>query len=918
MRFKNIKLFSIVNLLFLASYFYSNGPSQVIAKAAEAKLNKHQKSKINMGIDSTKEITLKNGLKVLIKEDHSAPIFSQAIFYRVGSRNDFANKSGMAHYLEHMQFNGTETRKKGSISKDIETRGGSFNAATSTDYTMYYMTLPSEEDNLDFSLELEADRMRNSIINETEAKREQQVVLSELLGGENNPMTLLSREVLKNLFPNHPYGIPIIGWQDEVSALDANDLKEFYDVFYQPNNAVLILVGDLDTEKTIEKIESYYGQIPSSSKELPPISQKTNITSPSEKEVQVKSPTETLILMMSWKVVDFGDKDYVPLSVLSAVLTNGSLSRLEKKLVDEGKASYVSSSVRQGIDPFTFSIIAATSQEGDLEEIQSIVSEEIERIKKEGVSSSELERVKAKSQTSFLFGIEEPKSLAAQLGFFELVSGDWKRTFVWPKEIDSVTEEQVKEVANKYLNFDNLVVGKLEDDPQDIPPASSFDGVLPTTANYKPEDKEDLQTIDKGIQPEFVELSNGIKVVLRKNPSLPILAISGTVDAGEVFEKDFGQDGTSAVTALMLDRGSENFTRDALDLELENIGADIEFSPERDYVGISAKSRAKDFDKLIGLVAEQIKNPKFPEDEFNKLRIQLLSEMNQSKDELKVLGKIAIYGTIYNKKHPYHELEIPEQIEAVKNITTDKLRRFHKKYYQPERLILSISGDFQKEKIISSIEKHFAGWENSGETEQYHVPSAGMKDPIAQTIEVPGKSQAVVLLGHSNEITRDHPDFYPLLVANDILGGGSTLTSRLGQTVREEAGLVYSIYSYVSMSRGAGPFIVQMGVPVEKIEKAVELTKKVINDFIEGDITDEELERAKNYRSGFFVSHNLTSNENIASSLNQYALWGMDLETINEYPEKIKSVTKEDVINVLRRYIHPDKLNLIILRPPTK
>ncbi|MDX1921416.1 MAG: pitrilysin family protein, partial [Candidatus Caenarcaniphilales bacterium] len=774
--------------------------------------------------------------------------------------------------------------------------------------------------------------MRNSIINPTEAEREKQVVLSELLGGENNPRTLLSREIMKNTFPSHPYGIPIIGWKEDVLRIQSKDLESYYNTYYQPNNAVLILVGDINSDEAIKKIKNYFGAIPASQKTIPPLTAFTHQSAP-KKEVLVKSPSETLMLSLNWDGVNFTHKDYAALAVLSAILTNGDLSRLEKSLVDTGEVSYIESSMRKGIDPFNFSIFAATAKTGNLEKVQQKILEEVSKIREKGVSEEELERVKAKSETSFLFGIEEPESLASQLGFFELVAGDWKKTFEWAKEIQAVTTKQIKEVANKYLSEDKLFVGKLIDDPNHKGPKYAGPAMDSEVANYKPESKTNLSglyknsaqsptaakaTNKKGVVSEKIVMPNGLTIVLRENPSLPILAIAGTVDAGEVFDNNFGLYGASTLTAIMANRGSKDMSRDQLNFAMESIGAEAEINPEKDFISISAKARAKDYDSLLKLISQQIRYPIFPEDELKKLKLQMLSELNQSRDDLKTLGKIAIYSSIYPKGHPYHEPSIEEQIKAVEVIKVDDLKRFHSSYYQPSRVILSISGDFKKKDILASINKYFADWKTSKQDgEKFAVPQAvnPSKADTDKIIEVPGKSQALVILGQAGEVTRDHPDFYPLLVANDILGGGSTLASRLGKRVREEAGLVYSISSFYSMSRGAGPFLIQMGVPPEKVEQAIKLTKEEVSKFQNGEITDEELERAKSYRSGFFVSNNLTSNENVASSLNQYALWKMDLDTINLYPEKIKAVTKDDVVRVIKKYITPEKLQVVIVKP---
>ncbi|MDX1918769.1 MAG: pitrilysin family protein [Candidatus Caenarcaniphilales bacterium] len=886
----------------------------------------------------TKEFRLSNGLKVLIKEDHSAPVFTQIIYFRVGSRNDPKGISGISHYLEHMQFNGTKTRPKGAISQGIESRGGSFNAATSTDYTMYYMTLPSTEENIDFSIELEADRLRNSIVEQAEADREKQVVLAELSGGENNPLTLIYRDVMKATYPTHPYGIPIIGWEHEVKSIKLEDLRLHYDTFYQPNNAVLILVGDIDSAKVLEKIENSFGKIPPSKLPIPEI--KPESSPITQHNVQINFPTESSYVDLSYRVTSFTDKDYTTLSALSAILTNGSLSRLEKALVDTGKASYVSSSVRQGIDPFCFNILAVTDPSGDLSQIEASIKTEIKKVAEEGVTEEELERVKAKSETGFLFGIEDSEGLANQLGFFEVVSRDWKRTYNWTEELNAIKPKDIQRVAQTYLNDTNLVIGRLQGNSSHTGDLSLPAQMMPLSehANYKSDCSSDEPIIQKlstetaslskttslygrGVHASSHTLKNGLRIILRENHTNPVVALNGYIDAGEVFDHGFGKLGASTITALMLERGTQKFDRNQLSNQLELLGAEIEFHPETDYVNLSARGRARDLTKIMHLLAEQIEHPTFPEQELQILKTQILSELSQSKDDFKVLGKIALHQALYPENHPYREYSIATQIESVQKIKPQDLESFHREFYQPNRMTLVISGDFKMQEVLKVAEQVFGDWKVDPNSQQslYAVPvPENISSTDTKVIEIPGKSQAAVIFGQINSVKRSDADFYPLLIANDILGGGSTLTSRLGSKVREEAGLVYSIYSQFQMGRAPGPFTVKMGVAPDKIDQAIALTKAELERFSGAEITDEELERAKNYRKGLFISQNLTSNSAIASALNQYSLVGLDLETINEYPRRIEEVSKSDVQRVINQYLKPYQMQIIILRPPIK
>ncbi len=857
-------------------------------------------------INSTKEYKLKNGLKIIIREDSSAPLFSQTIFYKIGAINDKESFTGAAHFLEHMQFNGTQTRPKGMIAEEMEKRGATFNAATSNDYTMYYLTLPSGKDNLEFAMGLEADRMRNSIINEEEIQREKQVILSELSGGENNPITILYRETLKEIFPNHPYGDPIIGWRKDVSSIKAIDLKEHYDDYYQPDNAVLVIAGDIKTQEVLEEAEKTFGNIPSTSINRKIRASRHNIET-SNHGIEIFAPSESKAVLFAWQCPSFINKDYIALSMLSSILTKGNLSRLEKKIVDTGKAANINSSVRQGIDPFVFSILATTSKEGDLDEITKITLKEIKTIRENGISNEELERVKAKAETSFLFGLEDPSEITLQLGFFELISGDWKRTFSWVDELKSINQEDIKRVANLYLTDDKLFLSKL---------INSNSNEIKINKTQKPFEENLFKAKQKGIQAKEITFKNGLKLILRENENVPVISIHGTIDAGEIYENKKQNYAVATLTAMMLDRGTENLNRNNISSILENMGASIEFSADTEVINLEAQSRSSDKEKLISLIAQELRKPLFAEEEFVKLKTQLLLQLEQSRDDLDYLGKIAFNQLLYSENHPYYELSINEQIEKLKALSIKDLKEFYKAYYEPKRIILVISGDFANDEMTNLIAEYFGDWTNTNTAKDFNIPNVEIKKTQeTKIIEVAGKSQANIIIGHAGVINRKDKDFYALLVANDILGGGSTLTSKLGKEIREKKGLVYSVYSRFNAYRGAGSFKINLGTNPKNIDEAITSAKEIIKAFLLGDISDEEITRAKNYRKGAFIAHNLVSNANVASALNLYAILGLDLNTINDYPKIIDSLTKEEIISAAKKYIYPDNLQIVIIKP---
>lgn len=852
------------------------------------------------------EFYLDNGLQVLIKEDHKAPVFVQALFYKVGSRNDVEGVTGSAHFLEHMQFNGTQKRAKGSIPKEIEAQGGTFNAGTSYDYTVYHMSLPSSKENLEFAMELEADRMRNSIINTKEAERERQVVLEEMSRGENSPFQILYRETLKNIYPEHPYGDPIIGWRGDVENTTAQELKEQYDKYYQPNNAVLVLVGDINAQEALETAKKYYGVIPASNTGSAKLASR-NPRPLTKRNTILDIPSQSQGVLLAWDTVKFTDEDFIPLSILSSVLTSGDLSRLEKELIDTNIATAVDSSARQGIDNFIFSIISIASKDKDLDKIEKLVLNEIKEIQSKGIKAEELQRIKAKAKTQFLLGLEEPMDMAMQLGFFELIGDGWESTFDWVNKIDSVTTADIQLAARKYLTEEKL-----------------FRGLLTDKKEEQKAVQEESATQAQGIKAEKIKLDNGLTVILREDKTLPLVSMHGILDAGEIYE-NIGKHkyGTSSLVSMMLDRGTKELSRDDISQELEQIGASLGISTEEEYVDMSGYSLSTDLDKLLYLLKQELFAPAFPVNELNKLKTQLADYLEQSKDDLKTLGRIKLAQLLYKREHPLFEPSLEDQMELLEQINVNDLKEYHSSYFAPNRLTLAFAGDFDKKELIKLLNKYFGSLEASsgklltnGELQEYIANNQQeLNTQKQEVITVPGKKQANIYLGYPAPMNRTHHDYYAYLIANDILGGGSSLTSHLGYNVREKNGLVYSIYSSSGAYRFPHNFKIQMGTSPDTIDKAINITKQTVKEFIRGNITDEEIRRAKNYRKGSFVSNNLVSNANIAHSLCLANLWGLSLDNINNYPDNIEKVSKEDIIRVAKKYFSPDKLQTVIAKP---
>ena len=400
------------------------------------------------------EHQLPNGLKVLTKEVHAAPVASSYIWYKVGSRNERPGLTGVSHWVEHMLFKGTPKFSKEELGRFIEGNGGRWNAFTSTDYTAYYETLPA--DKISVALALESDRMQNSVFDPEEVEAERTVILSEREGYENTPQFVLREEVQATAYKAHPYQWGIIGWPSDLKTMTRDDLYNYYRQRYVPNNATLVLVGDFDTADLMKQVETYFG----------PLASGESITGPStiepeqrgERRVTVRKEGTLAYVAIVYHIPAAGHLDFYPLEVISTVLSMGKTSRFYRALVDKQLATsayfYPDFSTDAGL-AWTF----AEAQVGvDPTTLEKAILEEIDRIQNEGLTEAELEKAINQTEAHFIFSLDSVSNQAAQIGYYETVY-DYKYLDTYLDNIRSVTRDQIREAAQKYLTENNRTVG---------------------------------------------------------------------------------------------------------------------------------------------------------------------------------------------------------------------------------------------------------------------------------------------------------------------------------------------------------------------------------------------------------------------------------------------------------------------------
>ena len=422
-----------------------------------------------VGLTQVHETTLSNGMKVLVKEDHRAPVVVSQVWYKVGSSYEDNGITGVSHVLEHMMFKGTEKHGAGEFSRIIAENGGSENAFTGRDYTAYFQQL--EKSRLPISFQLEADRMRNLTLPQEEFSKEVEVVMEERrLRTEDNPSALTVEQFYATAFVSSPYHNPIIGWMNDLKNLNVDDLKTWYGRWYAPNNATLVVVGDVEAQAVFKLAEQYFGKLtPSEVRTLKP---RPEIPQLGERSITVKAPAKLPYMLMGYKVpvVNTATEEWEPyaLEMLTGILSGSGSARFPRELVREKQ---IAAGVTAGYDLFArqedLFVIDATPAEGhSIEELRSAIEEQIARIKAEVVSEEELARIKAQVVAHKVYEQDSVFYQAMQMGLLETVGLGWEKLDEYPDRIRAVTAEQVQAVARKYLVNDSLTVAILE--PQSL------------------------------------------------------------------------------------------------------------------------------------------------------------------------------------------------------------------------------------------------------------------------------------------------------------------------------------------------------------------------------------------------------------------------------------------------------------------
>jgi zinc protease len=874
-----------------------------------------------------KQTVLSNGLTVLTKEVHTAPVVSVQVWYRVGSRNEGKGINGLSHQLEHLMFKGTKERPI-QFGRLFSALGSESNAFTSYDETAYYGTV--ERDKLDALLVLEADRMHNAINSADYLASEKKVVISELQGYENSPGYRLGRAVMRSAFPDRTYGLPVGGTKADVEKFTVDQVQQYYRTYYRPDNATLVVTGDFDTKTVLDRVKQIYGPIPKPAQPLlSKPAQGLGVLlkqAPPSAPIVLKEPGSTPLLSIVYPLPDANHPDVPAIDVMDAILTEGRSSRLYQALVESGLASSVSASASEPIEPGWYNISATPAAGQSPAQVEKTLQQTLNAFRQQPVSAEELERAKTQLQASFIFGNQDITSQANQLGFSQTVTGDYRFTDRYLAGIKRVTAADVQQAARTYLKPEAQTVGFFEPTLADGKPGTSSASAGKTSENFSPGTPVDPAQVAKYLPamqasnqsmsaarlPQSFTLTNGLKVLLLSDHSIPTVNLGGHIQAGSIFDTP-DRAGLAGLTAGNLMNGTT--TKDALTLAktLEDRGAGLGFGASRAGVSISGNALAQDLPILIQTLADVVQNATFPVQQLELSRQRSLIGLKAALDDPRQLGRRAFQQAIYPANHPFYSFPTED---SLKQITRQELVQFYQQHYRPDGTVLALVGDFEPAQLQSLLEKSLGQWKGTGQPSVPTFPTVML--PKATTYfskSIPGKAESVTYLGY-NSISRKDPRFYAALVMNQVLGG-STLSSRLGTEVRDRQGLTYGIYSGFSAGVYPGPFLISMQTAPENAQTAVNSTVALLKQLKETGITQAELDEAKrSITSSYPVG--LASPSDLVDVILGNEVMGLSPEELRQFPAKVEAVTPAQLKQAISELIQPNNLVIVTAGPPEK
>ena len=866
-------------------------------------------------IEGIKEYSLSNGMKILLVPDASQSNMVVNIVYKVGSKDEGYGEKGMAHLLEHMLFK--STKNLGDIKKQLSDKGGVANGTTWYDRTNYYEVFPSSDENLKWSLQMEADRMINATILQSDLDKEFSVVRNEFEIGENNPTRTMMQNVFSAAYTWHNYGNSTIGSKEDIERVKAPTLRKFYEKYYQPDNAILTIGGKFDEANALKYIADYFSVIPKPTRELGG----TYTVEPAqngEKYFEIKRNNDQQIVAAGYHTAAYADKDFAALSALYEILTDDPSGYLYKSLVENKKVTSIwtfSPTVRDpGMVYFNFDV----PKNNNLDEITKAVKSELDKVSSIKYTEDDLKRAKAK----LMKYIDEEKNntINYTIGLTEIIgAGDYRLGFIYRDNVENLKLSDIQNVAQKYFKNNNRTIGVFrpsENEERVFPTEFRDEQIANLTNNYKGKalEKEPapFEASIANLKKNTTEgvLSNGMKYGVI-NKELKGDKVVGTFRLKIGNEKDLeGKREIGGLTAGLLTAGTKTKTKEQIKDELDGMKSSIySYLSGQDLI-ISVSTYKDSFPKVMAILQDMLSNASFPENELSKTILENKTYFEGLVKDPQAIANLEIsrLASPYPKNSIFYTPTIEESISNFNKITRADVVQFYQNVLGASNGVGSVLGAIDTQLVASTLEKTFGKFVAKSKYAEIK-PTYFESKKQNKNIITPDKENAVALGISSFKMQQDHADYPALLMANEILGSGGFLSARLPMRLREKEGISYGVGSYLSvpLSNEVASWNYYAYLNPTKRDAVEKAIQEEVSKALSGGFTQEELDsNKKSYMNQRMT--NLGSDNMLISLVNNKLLFGIPLERFDEHNSKIQNLKLSEVNSALKKYLSQDKL----------
>ena len=826
---------------------------------------------------------LDNGQTVVIKEVKDNPIVIIDTWIKTGSINETDENNGVAHFLEHLFFKGTAKHPAKEFDTILESKGAITNAATSKDFTHYYILIPSNH--FELALDLHSDMLLNPLIPRKELEKERKVVIEEIAKNNDKPTNILYNNMIANFYDNHPYKRQVIGTKEIIETISREQILDFYNKWYTPENMTTVIIGDVDTQKALNLVKTKFNKQTATKK-----NKKEEYKMDKKPSAQVEKTAdlkvETGYLLIGFKGVNsIEHKDSYALDVLATILGDGKSSRLYKNLKEKQQIVHSIYANHSSMKEDSIFYISANYANDATAKIKTEIFNQIKKLQEEEISDEEIQKAKNIIERDTFYARESISNIASEIGYTITLTGNTSFYKNYLNNINKVTSEDLKRVAKDYLDINSSVISIIN--PQNKP-----------IANIKKEEpiKQEIQAkvISKLDNTTKYELANGATLIITKNTNNDIIAMEMTAKGGNNLEKT---PGIASLTADMMQKGTQKYSKQELSQLLDENGIRLSISSKGDSFSVATKYTRNQRNIALNIFSEVIKNASFDFQEFDLTKkdklISIRNRKNNPDSFIFDEFKTALWeGTPYGVTGKVLEKTIP-------TITVNDLILYYKNLFKAQNIVITLNGNVDEKAYID----YFSNLLQNDGTEKINIKNYANKYKELQDnkiVKIEKDSQAAwILYGWHTDGVENQKDWATLQVIDAILGSG--MSSRLFTTLRDEQSLAYQVGTSFATNINKGVFALYIATNPSSIEQASNGLLNEINRLKNEFVTDKELAEAKDKILGNFVL-SMETNIDKASVFNSLEVTGRGYDFVKEYPKVINAVTVQDIIKASNKY----------------